>query len=285
MGVRVAVNRLPPASAVGAILAVVAIAGAARGQDGAGFRFGPETVDTAAHWAARANLASAVMFSGLGEPVIVSPYARDRWLAAAGYVIRPRMRSMAMVGAVYAASPPRFRDKPDFARPETLAWDPAAYARTLDAGALAWTLLKITSPEFHLDFHDDPASKLAGLMMLPQARAQSKVILERLRNADGRFAARTPDGSFRAPRARDQAAVLWAVSSLILAATSARRNYWHDTYRSEIDPDEGNSMSILVDEKTRLLVQGITGREGQFHAEQCRNYGTHVVAGVTALLE
>jgi succinyl-CoA synthetase alpha subunit len=40
-------------------------------------------------------------------------------------------------------------------------------------------------------------------------------------------------------------------------------------------------MSILVDEKTRLLVQGITGREGQFHAEQCRNYGTHVVAGVT----
>ena len=40
-------------------------------------------------------------------------------------------------------------------------------------------------------------------------------------------------------------------------------------------------MSILVDEKTRLLVQGITGREGQFHAGQCRNYGTNVVAGVT----
>lgn len=40
-------------------------------------------------------------------------------------------------------------------------------------------------------------------------------------------------------------------------------------------------MSILVDEKTRLIVQGITGREGQFHAEQCRNYGTHVVGGVT----
>jgi len=40
-------------------------------------------------------------------------------------------------------------------------------------------------------------------------------------------------------------------------------------------------MSILVDEKTRLIVQGITGREGQFHAGQCRQYGTHVVAGVT----
>lgn len=40
-------------------------------------------------------------------------------------------------------------------------------------------------------------------------------------------------------------------------------------------------MSILVDENTRLLVQGITGREGTFHTEQMLAYGTHVVAGVT----
>ncbi|MGH9506800.1 MAG: succinate--CoA ligase subunit alpha [Terriglobales bacterium] len=40
-------------------------------------------------------------------------------------------------------------------------------------------------------------------------------------------------------------------------------------------------MSILVNKKTRVLVQGITGREGSFHARMCREYGTHVVAGVT----
>jgi len=40
-------------------------------------------------------------------------------------------------------------------------------------------------------------------------------------------------------------------------------------------------MSILVDESTRLLVQGITGREGTFHATQMQAYGTKVVAGVT----
>jgi succinyl-CoA synthetase alpha subunit len=40
-------------------------------------------------------------------------------------------------------------------------------------------------------------------------------------------------------------------------------------------------MSILVDENTRLLVQGITGREGGFHARQAIEYGTRVVAGVT----
>ena len=40
-------------------------------------------------------------------------------------------------------------------------------------------------------------------------------------------------------------------------------------------------MSILVDENTRLIIQGITGREGTFHCEQMLAYGTKVVAGVT----
>jgi succinyl-CoA synthetase alpha subunit len=39
-------------------------------------------------------------------------------------------------------------------------------------------------------------------------------------------------------------------------------------------------MSVLVDENTRLLVQGISGREGSFHTEQAITYGTKVVAGV-----
>ena len=40
-------------------------------------------------------------------------------------------------------------------------------------------------------------------------------------------------------------------------------------------------MSILVGENTRLLVQGITGREGSLHARRCMEYGTNLVAGVT----
>ena len=40
-------------------------------------------------------------------------------------------------------------------------------------------------------------------------------------------------------------------------------------------------MSIIVDEKSRVLVQGITGKEGSFHATQMLDYGTNVVAGVT----
>ena len=40
-------------------------------------------------------------------------------------------------------------------------------------------------------------------------------------------------------------------------------------------------MSIFVNKETQLLVQGITGKEGQFHARACIDYGTRVVAGVT----
>ncbi len=40
-------------------------------------------------------------------------------------------------------------------------------------------------------------------------------------------------------------------------------------------------MAVLVDKNTRLIVQGITGREGLFHAQGCRDYGTNVVGGVT----
>ncbi len=40
-------------------------------------------------------------------------------------------------------------------------------------------------------------------------------------------------------------------------------------------------MSILIDRNTRFVVQGITGRSGLFHARQCREYGSLVVAGVT----
>src|SRR5256712_9573897 len=40
-------------------------------------------------------------------------------------------------------------------------------------------------------------------------------------------------------------------------------------------------MAVLVDSNTRLVVQGLTGREGTFHAKQAAAYGTTVVGGVT----
>ncbi len=40
-------------------------------------------------------------------------------------------------------------------------------------------------------------------------------------------------------------------------------------------------MSVLVDKNTRLIVQGITGKEGTFHAKACQEYGTKIVGGVT----
>jgi succinyl-CoA synthetase alpha subunit len=44
---------------------------------------------------------------------------------------------------------------------------------------------------------------------------------------------------------------------------------------------EEQTMSIFVDKNTKVVVQGITGKEGQFHTRHCIDYGTRVVAGVT----
>ena len=43
----------------------------------------------------------------------------------------------------------------------------------------------------------------------------------------------------------------------------------------------GEIMAVLVDKNTRLIVQGLTGKEGTFHAKGCAEYGTNVVGGVT----
>ena len=40
-------------------------------------------------------------------------------------------------------------------------------------------------------------------------------------------------------------------------------------------------MAIIVDKNTKVVVQGLTGKEGSFHAKQCLEYGTQIVAGVT----
>jgi succinyl-CoA synthetase alpha subunit len=40
-------------------------------------------------------------------------------------------------------------------------------------------------------------------------------------------------------------------------------------------------MSILVDSNTKVICQGLTGKQGSFHTQQCLEYGTKVVAGVT----
>lgn len=202
------------------------------------FHYDGSNVDTAAHWAARSTLANAVMFSGLGEPLSLSMSEMDAILAHAGYVMRPPMPEMALVGAVYEAGDPRYPEPPDFDEPPTLCWDETGFDRKLDPAAQAWTLVKITSPGFHLTYHDRKADRRAALLMLPQAEAQARALAERLANEVGLFAPRATDSMFGPARTADQAAVLWGASNLVLAATSEAADYWHQAYRDLVDAND-----------------------------------------------
>lgn len=55
----------------------------------------------------------------------------------------------------------------------------------------------------------------------------------------------------------------------------------HRKSSPQFKPHAHPKMAVLVDKNTRLLVQGITGKAGAFHARECLEYGTNVVAGVT----
>ena len=84
------------------------------------FRYDETNLCPAVYFAALSNLANAVMFSGLGEALVISPYERDEWLRRAGYVTRPAMPNMAAVGPLYAGARPDFAGEPDFTTPRTL---------------------------------------------------------------------------------------------------------------------------------------------------------------------
>lgn len=201
------------------------------------FRYTSENVGPATYWAALSNLANPIMFAGLGVEARITMGQRDEFLRRAGFVRRPPMGEMAIVGPVYAAGSPEFVRRPDYGDPATLRWNPDGFDRTLDPGAQAWTLLKITAPEFHIQYHDLRINKLVGLMMIPQAEDQARLLEDRLLTPDGAFAPRAPEGAFGEPVPRDQVAVLWGVSSLSSAAASDRRDYWHDAYRDMVDAE------------------------------------------------
>jgi succinyl-CoA synthetase alpha subunit len=57
--------------------------------------------------------------------------------------------------------------------------------------------------------------------------------------------------------------------------------YTAQSFNQHLLSQESEALSVLVDKNTRLVVQGITGKEGTFHTKQMVEYGTNVVGGVT----
>lgn len=226
------------------------------------FRYDTATVRPATYWAGLASLANPIMFAGLGRELSFSMDQRDEWLERAGYAVRPAMGGVAVVGAVYRSGDPAFVVEPDFADPATLRWDSTTFDRTLEPAAQAWSIVKIASPEFHLQYHELKENRLAALMMIPQAHTQARVLEEELSTPAGLFAARSPEGRLGTPVPRDQVAVLTAVATLLLAATSEREDYWHDAWRDLVDAGAYRSLADRAFEAVGRLPPDTPGGRG-----------------------
>ena len=68
---------------------------------------------------------------------------------------------------------------------------------------------------------------------------------------------------------------------ILKAAGMQALNDMDEAVQKVVEAGKGGGMSIFADGNTRLIVQGITGRDGSFHARQMLEYGTRLVAGVT----
>ncbi|MBI1743006.1 hypothetical protein HYR54_08055 [Candidatus Acetothermia bacterium] len=193
-----------------------------------------ETTERQAYWFGRYNLAQLVMMSGLGpqmEPMPSRMKQMAQMVELSSEEAAKLMQGMSLVGGVYAGGDPSFSSA-GTAMVTGMRWGEAKMDKTLEPAAQAYTLLKLTARNFHLDYHESPPEKFVALMMIPQAQAIVKLLAE-LRNSEGRFIPRLPDGRLGEARASDQIAVLWGLSSFVLAATdSSHSDYWSQAYTS-----------------------------------------------------
>lgn len=186
--------------------------------------------DRQAYWFGRYNLAFVTMMSGMGPPLPAATLQTwaDKLGPAVGLDPRSLPKNSHWPAALYASGDPGLTRPLDMADWATMLWDPATMNRTLTPAAQAYTILKETAKQFHLDYHETPLERWVARAMFEQAKVLGRFLAEKLRNPEGMFVSLDPQGRLGSPTAADQMVVLWAFSSLALLASDPSLPLYHD---------------------------------------------------------
>lgn len=176
-----------------------------------------------AYWSSRYNYNAMLLMTGLGERLEPAEGMPEQLAELAGFDLAEMPDNPYLLGAVYASGDPHFQQEADFSDLSTLNWDRDSMDTTLQPEAQALTIAKITAAGLRTDYHQAGKDRFIALVQLQEARAMAGVLHEELTGEDGLVATVTPEGRRREPEPGQQAAALWAYSSLALALSDPAR--------------------------------------------------------------
>lgn len=177
---------------------------------------GPASIERQAYWYSRYNLNAMLLMSGVGERLVPPDGVPQKLAKLADIDLSQFPKNPYLLKAVYASGDPHFQQDGNFKDLSTLHWNQQSMDKTLQPEAQAFTIIKATAKGLRTDYHRYGKDRFVALVQLQEAKAMAETLKTRLTDDQGWVATKTTDGRLLKPEAGQQAAALWAYSSLAL---------------------------------------------------------------------
>jgi hypothetical protein len=189
-----------------------------------------EAAQKQSYWYSLYNVAHLTMFSGMGKIMKGGGMTGIiEWLKGGGVQKAELVKDMYMISSVYAEGDPHFTQPLDPDNKKSMGWDREKMDKTLNPSALAFTIIKSVTKNFHRDYHETRDNQRVAIAMYPEAREMAKLLAEKMINDKGLFVSLSPEDERGEPSPFDQVTVLWAFSDLALISSDPEVPPYNDS--------------------------------------------------------
>lgn len=218
----------------------------------------PETLERQAYWYSRYNLNAMLLMTGFGLRLVPPPDKPKQLASIAAFDLKQMPRNAYLLRAVYAAGDPHFQRQGNFQDLSTLYWDRSKMDQRFEPAAQAFTIIKATSKGLRTEYHRGGKDRFIALVQLQEAKAMAQFLKQELTREEGLVAAKAEGGDLESPNPYDQAAALWAYSSLSLALSDPDLPLYSELSGSASEAREFALLAdALFDSMTALSPQNV----------------------------